>query len=64
MGELRMRLQEAHQLHETNANELRLLHIQNKNLESEKVYLAHYSMTLQICDGCRITFSTFDFSSC
>lgn len=37
MGELRIRLQEVHQLHEATTDELRLLHIQNKNLESEKV---------------------------
>ncbi|KAL1553200.1 kinesin-like protein KIN-UC [Salvia divinorum] len=39
MGELRMRLQEVHQLHEATADELTLLHIQNKNLESEKAIL-------------------------
>ncbi|KAI3458936.1 hypothetical protein Pfo_015599 [Paulownia fortunei] len=36
IDELRMRLQELHQLHETTANELRLLSIEYKNLESEK----------------------------
>ncbi|KAG6410101.1 hypothetical protein SASPL_128150 [Salvia splendens] len=39
MGELRIRLQEVHQLHEATTDELRLLHIQNKNLESEKAIL-------------------------
>ncbi|KAH6838263.1 Armadillo/beta-catenin repeat family protein / kinesin motor family protein [Perilla frutescens var. hirtella] len=39
MGELLMRLQEVHHLHETTENELRLLSIQNKNLESEKARL-------------------------
>lgn len=46
MGELRMRLQEVHQMHERTTDELRLLHIQNKNLESEKVSPAHCSTTL------------------
>ncbi|KAL8538668.1 hypothetical protein ACS0TY_000616 [Phlomoides rotata] len=36
MDELRMRLQEMHQLHESTKNELRRLNLENKNLESEK----------------------------
>lgn len=44
MVELQMRLQEKHQLHESTANELRRVNLENKNLESEKVIRFYLSL--------------------